>query len=99
MNDGFQIPDYAKDVHFLDLNPEYREIAECIGLEPFMKLCWYSGGTCFYVPALDSVLTEARNRKIRMEFDGTNTRKLAMRYKLTDRRIRDILKEGRKTDK
>lgn len=84
MLDGF-------DVQLEDLTPEYREIAEVIGLASALALVESRGGEKIYVPKAEMVSRHARDRKIRSEFDGGNYRELARRYHLTETWVRQIV--------
>ena len=86
------IPEWAQDVQLDELKGGAREIAEVIGVMPALRLMeQYGGGSGTYIPKLEDTLVEARNRRIRKEYNGYNTRKLAWRYRLTERRIQQIV--------
>ena len=74
-----------------DLPPDFRDIAETIGLEPTLKLVEARSGEGIYVPKVDKVCRAARDRAIRSEFTGTNHRELARKYGLTVVWIRAIV--------
>lgn len=74
-----------------DLDNEYSDIAECIGIDAFKKLVYLCGGSMLYVPKCDSLVKALRDRNIQNEFNGENYRLLARKYGLTERRVRDIL--------
>lgn len=66
-----------------DLPPEFREVADAIGMDAAMKLVRIRGGEGLYIPKAEKIARAARDRAIRAEFDGTNHRELARRYDLT----------------
>ena len=41
-------------------------------------------GSVLYIPKMESVLAAIRDRHIREEFDGTNSRRLALRYNVSE---------------
>ncbi|MFH1984139.1 MAG: Mor transcription activator family protein [Pseudomonadota bacterium] len=73
----------SDDIRIEDLPPDFREVAEAIGLDPALRLVEARGGEALYVPKLDKVARLARNRAIRDEFSGANHRELARKYNLT----------------
>lgn len=79
------------DIRIEDLPPEYREIADEIGLAPALKLVRIRGGEGIYVPKMEKVSRAARDRAIRAEFDGSNHRELARKWDLTVVWIREIV--------
>ena len=62
-----------------DISERYREIAKLIGIDNFVKL--------------ESVVSPARNRRIKKEFNGSNDKELAKKYNLTLKQIWNILKD------
>ena len=77
-----------------DLPPDFRDIAETIGMEPALKLVQARGGEGIYIPKADKVCRAARDRAIRSEFNGANHRELARKYGLTVVWIRSIVGES-----
>ncbi|MNW34013.1 Mor transcription activator family protein [compost metagenome] len=74
-----------------DMIPErYRPIAELIGLENLIKLADYSKGDILYIPSADFFLRPIRNRRIREEYKGSNSHRLAKKYNLSEKRVREI---------
>lgn len=74
-----------------DIPEEYRDIVDDFGLENFLKLCRLCGGQDLYVPKIESLMREGRNRDIRARFDGGNYRILARQFRLSERQIRTII--------
>lgn len=74
-----------------DIDGEMQDIAECIGIDAFKKLVRLCGGQMIYIPKADSVARPVRNRLIKSEFNGANYRRLASKYGLTERRVREIV--------
>ena len=79
------------DIKIEDLPPEFRSIAEEIGLSAALRLVDLRGGDGIYIPKADQICRAARDRAIRAEFDGSNYRELAQKYRLTTVWIRRIV--------
>lgn len=84
------------DIEITDLHGEQRELAEIVGLEMYLKLVKLVGGSNIYIAKEDKILAIQRDKQIKSEFDGQNFRALAIKYNLTERRIRDIIGEDYK---
>ena len=78
-----------------DIPEEYQDLVEALGLNAFLALVRLCGGQNLYLPKLDSLEREGRDREIRARFDGGNYRALAARYGLSERQIRKILNPAR----
>lgn len=74
-----------------DIPEEYQDIYDELGAESFLKLIRLCGGTSLYLPKLDSLEREGRDRQIRALFNGGNYRALAAQFRLSERQIRKIL--------
>lgn len=75
-----------------DLKEEQRQIAEVIGMEPYLELTKMFGGTSIYIAKADELMKRKdRDRRIREEFDGSNFSQLAVKYGLTEVWIRNIV--------
>jgi len=72
----------------------YRDIAEAIGPENFVKLAEIIGGATVYIPKADSLVRPVRDARIKGEFNGYNHLDLAKRYNVTERWVRQICGEG-----
>lgn len=80
------------DTTIYDIHKRYREIVRLIGIRNFTLLSNYARGDELYFPKAESVLAPARNRKIKQEFNGFNSKELARKYNLTVKQIHGILK-------
>lgn len=89
------IADWIKDISEEQLPEPYKSIAREIGLEGTLRLANLYQGTGFYLPKLDTLLAEIRNKRIREEFNGGNHRELARKYELTERWIYEIIGQTR----
>lgn len=79
------IPKWAQDMRMEDIkSPAMADLAELIGIEAMMKIVEMYSGSVLYIPKMESVLAAIRDRHIREEFDGTNSRRLALRYNVSE---------------
>lgn len=78
-------------IHMSDIPAEYRDIAEALGLDTFLRLTELCGGLSLYIPKRESLDRDARDRDIRARFDGGNYRALAAQFRLSERQIRKII--------
>lgn len=81
------------DMSFDDIAEQYLPIVELVGIEVFIQIAEYIHGDRFYFPKPDNILTPARNRKIKKEYDGYNKNELAVKYDLTPTHIANIVRE------
>ena len=78
-----------------DMLPEaHRRLAEVIGMEAMLQLCETYGGAPLYIPKLDALVAAQRALRIRAEYDGANTAKLARHYGVSMRTVQTILSEA-----
>ena len=66
------------------------DLAELLGTESMLTLVESYSGMIIYVPKLDSLLRNIRDRRIRQEYDGTNTRALALKYDVSESWVKRI---------
>ena len=66
------------------------DLAELLGTENMLTLVESYSGMIIYVPKLDSLLRNIRDRRIRQEYDGTNTRALALKYDVSESWVKRI---------
>lgn len=76
-----------------DIAERYQEIVKIVGIANFVKLSNYARGDEIYFPKVESVVSPARNRRIKKEFNGSNDKELAKKYNLTLKQIWNILKD------
>jgi Mor family transcriptional regulator len=69
-----------------------RDLVDVFGMEVFIKLIEYCGGSTVYLPSKGAVVKKARNRLIREEFDGGNFRELSSRFGISDIQVRKIVR-------
>lgn len=73
----------------------YRQIAEAIGTENFVKLAEVVGGATIYIPKPESITRPVREARIKEEFNGYNHLELARRYGVTERWVRQLCGPGK----
>lgn len=87
------IEELLPEVRLEDLSEGNRQIVEIIGLKNFIELSKFAKGERLYLPKPETIVIEARNRKIKEGFNGRNYLELAGKYNLTTRQIRHIIKD------
>lgn len=80
------------DLRVEDISKKYTGIIEAIGFEAFKALIQYCGGCDPYIPNLNSILINVRNRHLIEEFDGVNLKQLARKYRISERYVECIIK-------
>ena len=74
-----------------DIPEEYQDILDTLGMDAFLRLIRLCGGQSVYLPKLDSLEREGRDREIRARFTGGNYRALASQFRLSERQVRKII--------
>ena len=83
-----------KELRLEDLSGSSLELAEAIGMEGFIRLVDnYEGTSNLYVPKASELIRPVRDELIRREYNGKNVIALARKHSLTDRSIREIVKD------
>jgi Mor family transcriptional regulator len=83
------------DIKTDELRGACADLARIVGIDRLLTLCEIFGGTNVYVPTKERILLKIRNEEIRREFAGNNYGRLAAKYGLTERRIRQIIDRDR----
>lgn len=76
-----------------DLQEQHKPIAECLGMEGFLKLVKEYGGSSIYIPQTREVVKQRIYRMISEEFDGTNIKQLASKYKVSESTVYNVVRE------
>lgn len=76
-----------------DLPEPYDTIAELVGVESAVLLADKLGGELLYLPCLSTLRRQVRDRNIKKEFTGYNTRSLAKKHRISVQRVRQIVKD------
>lgn len=79
------------NIRIEDIPEEYRDIVENLGMDSFLKLIRLCGGQSLYVPKMETLEREGRDREIRSLFNGGNYRALAIQFRLSERQVRKII--------
>lgn len=79
------------NIRIEDIPEEYRDIVENLGMDSFLKLTRLCGGQSLYVPKMETLEREGRDREIRSLFNGGNYRALAIQFRLSERQVRKII--------
>lgn len=85
--------DIISGITIEDLQEQHRPIAESIGMESFIKLVREFGGSAIYIPQMREVTKMRVYRMIRDEFDGTNIKKLASKYDVSESTVYNVVRE------
>ena len=86
---------FGYDIRREDIPESYSDVVEAIGQEKFLRLVRLCGGQSLYIPKIESLEREARDRDIRAHFDGGNYKQLTSQYRLSERQIQKIVNQGR----
>lgn len=87
------IQELVQETRLEDIPERYQEVVRIIGVEKFAELGEYARGDEIYFPKPETIIAPARNRRIKKEYNGYNSRELAEKYDLTTRQIENILKD------
>ena len=82
-----------EDTTIEDIGERYREIVDLIGIRKFILLSNYARGDELYFPKVENVVSPARNRRIKREYNGYNSKELADKYNLTIKQIQNVVKD------
>lgn len=85
--------DWYEEINPDELTEPYKELARVIGLKNTIKIAEKYQGMALYLPKLDALIRRIRDDRIRTEFNGGNYRELAIKYKLTEVWVRQIVDE------
>lgn len=86
------IKELIKVTGMSDIPDKYKEVVFIVGIEKYVALSDYAKGDELYFPKVENILAPARNRRIRKEYNGSNSKELADRYNLTLTTIYSIIK-------
>ena len=74
-----------------DLPDSAMEIAQCIGIDNALELMANMGGITLYLPKAEKVLRQIRDVNACIEYDGYNTRQIAMKYDISESWLRRMV--------
>lgn len=81
------------EIEINDLQEQHKPIAECLGMDGFLKLVAEYGGSAIYIPQEREVVKQRIYRKISEEFDGSNIKSLANKYKVSESTVYNVVRE------
>lgn len=87
------VRELVSETRLEDISERYRDIVAIVGIEKFVELSNYARGDEIYFPKVENVVSPARNRRIKKEYNGFNEKELADKYNLTIKQIWNILKD------
>lgn len=73
-----------------DVSEILRPMVEIVGMEDFIEIVKVYGGDTLYIPTYKSLKIQERNRKIKTEYDGLNSKELSQVYELSVSQIHRI---------
>lgn len=79
-----------------ELPEPFKVLADLIGIDNTLILAGKLGGSNIYIPKINTLYRGVRDKKICDEFNGKNYAALAKKYGVTERRVRNIVKEHMK---
>ncbi len=81
------------DIRPQDLPQDIAWLCDIVGIDTFMRIIDTAGGEILYIPKRQTIELPLRRTAIKQEYDGANIKMLARKYGLTERRVRDIIRE------
>ena len=88
------LKELIEETEMNDIAERYQNVAAIIGIG---EVCAAGGimpvGDEIYFPKAENIIAPARNRRIKAEYNGYNTKELAEKYDLTIRQIENVLKD------
>jgi len=86
---------WLNEIRSEELPEPYMTIAGIIGIENTLKLASKLGGESLYLPRLTTIRRRIRDRQIQEGYTGYNMRSLAKKYKISVRRVQQLVKDIR----
>lgn len=76
-----------------DLQEQYQDIAEIIGMDNLLALCERMGGSNVYIPMKDKLVKNITYKKVIEEFDGSNIKILARKYGISESTVYRLVRD------
>lgn len=76
-----------------DLEDKYKEIADIVGFENLIKLVENYAGNSVYIPQKYELYRHEMYKAILDEYDGTNIKRLATDYGISEKTVYNILRD------
>lgn len=80
------------EVKMEDIPDKMVALVEIIGMDNFVEITRIYGGDILYIPSYKSLKKQVRNRKIKTEYDGFNSKELSKNYDLSVSQINRIIR-------
>jgi len=92
-----ELPGWIAELQESDLPEALRGYAETLGIDTTLRLCQNYGGEMAYVPKLDAVLRNYRNKQIQEEYRKTgDVSALVRKYDLATNTVYEIIRADKK---
>lgn len=75
------------------VSEHFKDILELIGFDAFFKLIFYFGGSQIYLPTFKSMFKECIKKELVEEYNGSNMYSLSVKYGISERVIRNWVRE------
>lgn len=85
--------EYLPSLKMEDIPARWQWFVQAYGLEAMIQLCRMRGGSNLYIPKLAGICLRTKYRVICEEHADENLKKLARKYRITERRIQQIVAE------
>ncbi len=82
---------YIDKVKIENLKDGQKDLAELIGIENYIKVVKYFGGSSIYIYRPNTLSKAIRDDQIKKDFNGGNYKELSNKYNLSVNHIREIL--------
>lgn len=80
------------EIKIEDIPDKMVALVEIIGMDNFVEITRIYGGDILYIPSYKSLKKQVRNRKIKTEYDGFNSKELSKNYDLSVSQINRIIR-------
>ncbi len=82
-----------ENIEISDLDEQYQEIANIIGIDNLLELASHFGGTQIYIPQTDKLVKNVKYKKIIEEFDGFNIKQLSKKYNVSESTVYRLVRD------
>ena len=73
-----------------------QPMVEILGMEKFLEIIRFYGGSNIYIPVYSKVAMKSRNRQIAKDYNGHNMEDLRMKYGISEQQLKRVVrKEGK----
>lgn len=87
------LSELANETSLEDVPESCKEVAKIIGVPLLIEISEYAKGDQLYFPKAETIVLEARNRRIKKEYqEGSSYKELAEKYGITTKQVAYILR-------